>query len=212
MDFSAFIITALMAFPFASRPALNPVAAFDFPVSAPTAGSHFLLTMPPILITANSPQMKLPYTPTPCDPSVPIPRMRAQHSGIQGKVHLLSGNKMPSPPRRPGDSIHLSSGGPGVKSTICVFELTNDSEIVRKGNSPWCEAVHTRLLRQIDTDDEGNFAIPIPPGTYSVFTKKGGLFYASRRDERNNIAPVIVLPGKMTRVDCNVESNQKVAY
>ena len=62
------------------------------------------------------------------------------------------------------------------------------------------------------TDEKGNFNIPLPPGTYSVFTKKGNLFYATRRDEQNNIAPVKVLPGKMTRVDCSVESNQKVLY
>jgi hypothetical protein len=144
-------------------------------------------------------------------PSFP-PGMRAQQSGIQGKVYLLYGNRMPSPPRRPGDTIRYSSEGPGVKGTVCVFALTNDSDIVRKGTSPWCEAVHTRLIRQVDTDDKGNFAILLPPGTYSVFTKKDNLFYASRRDQWNNIAPVKVLPGKMTRVDCSVESNQKVVY
>jgi hypothetical protein len=140
------------------------------------------------------------------------PGMRAQQSGIEGKVFLLSGNRMPSPPRRPGDSIRRSAGGPGVRGTVCVFELTNDREVTRQGTSPWCETIHTRLIRQVDTDDKGNFIIQLPPGTYSVFTKKGDLFYASRRDEQNNIAPVKVLPGKMTRVDCSVESNQKVVY
>ena len=141
-----------------------------------------------------------------------LPGMRAQLSGIDGKVYLLSGNRMPSPPRRPGDTIRRSAERPGVKGTVCVFELTNDSEVTRQGTSPWCEAIHTRLIRQADTDDKGNFTIQLPPGTYSVFTKKGNLFYASRRDEKNNIAPVKVLPGKMTPVDCSVESNQKVVY
>jgi hypothetical protein len=138
--------------------------------------------------------------------------MRAQNSGIEGKVYQLSGNRMPSPPRHPGDTIRRSPEGPGVKGTVCVFELTNDSQVSRQGTSPWCEAVHTRLIRQVDTDDKGNFKIQLPPGTYSVFTKKDNLFYAGRRDEQNNIAPVKVLPGKMTRVDCSVESNQKVVY
>ena len=138
--------------------------------------------------------------------------MRAQLSGIEGKVYLLSGNRMPSPLRHPGDTIRRPSEGPGVKGTVCVFELTNDSEITRQGTSPWCEAIHTRLIRQVDTDDKGNFTIQLPPGTYSVFTKKGNLFYASRRDEKNNIAPVEVLPGKITRVDCSVESDHTAVY
>jgi len=119
---------------------------------------------------------------------------------------------MPSPPGRTGDRIRHPAERRGVKGTVCVFELTNDNQVVRHGTSPWCEAVHTRLIRQVDTDDQGNFNILLPPGTYSVFTKRGNLFYASRRDERNNIAPVIVLPGKMTREDCSVESSQKVVY
>jgi hypothetical protein len=140
------------------------------------------------------------------------PAMRSQTSGIEGKLYLIAGNRMPAPPRRPGDTIRYSTTGPGVKGTVCVFELTGDSQVVRQGTSPYFGAVHTRLIRQVDTDDKGNFHLPLPPGTYSVFTKKGNLFYATRRDEQNNIAPVKVLPGKMTRVDCSVESNQKVVY
>lgn len=145
-------------------------------------------------------------------PFLPAPGLRSQGTGIEGKVYLLSGNRMPSPPRRRGDTARRSTERQGVKSTVCVFELTNDSQITRQGTSPWCEAIHTRLIKQVETDDKGNFSIPLPPGTYSVFTKRGNLFYATRRDEQNNIAPVKVLPGKITRADCSVESDQKVAY
>jgi hypothetical protein len=135
----------------------------------------------------------------------PSPTDLFQQSGIEGRVYLVTGNRMPAPGHPPGRP-------PGVPGTICVFELTNDNQVVRQGTSPYCKAVHTRLVRQIDTDDKGNFSIPLPPGTYSVFTKKGDLFYASRRDEKNNIAPVEVLPGKLTRVDCSVESDHKAVY
>jgi hypothetical protein len=165
-----------------------------------------------------------------------------QQSGIEGRVYQLSGNRMPSPRRLPGSRAAASSNsapvrpdstasgtstpavvptspvatpapqGPGVKAVVCVFALTNDSQVIRQGTSPYCEAVHTRLIRQADTDDKGNFSILLPPGTYSVFTKKGDLFYATRRDEKNNIAPVKVLPGKMTRVDCSVESDHAAVY
>jgi hypothetical protein len=140
-----------------------------------------------------------------------------QQSGIEGRVFLLSGDRMPSnSPGRRSDSVSAAGrppdAGSGVASTVCVFELTNDSQVVRQGTSPWCQAVHTRLIRQTDTDDKGNFSILLSPGTYSVFTKKGDLFYATRRDEKNNIAPVVVMPGKMTRVNCSVESDHKVVY
>ncbi len=141
-----------------------------------------------------------------------------QQSGIEGKVSFLSGNRMPS--KSPGprsDSISVAGKPPdatasGVLSTVCVFGLTNDRQVVRQGNSPYCQAVHTRLIRQTVTDDKGNFRILLSPGTYSVFTKKGDLFYATRRDEKNNIAPVVVTPGKMTWVNCSVESDHKVVY
>jgi hypothetical protein len=163
-----------------------------------------------------------------------------QQSGIEGTVYQLSGNRMPSPRRRlsgnhsatapsnaapplpdssaagtPSPPVTAPSpppAGPGIKAVVCVFALTNDSQVVRQGTSPYCEAIHTRLIRQADTDDKGNFSILLPPGTYSVFTRKGDLFYATRRDEKNNIAPVKVLPGTMTRVDCSVESSHKVFY
>lgn len=138
-----------------------------------------------------------------------------QQSGIRGRVFQVGGNRMPAPPR-PGDTIRRPGErpgeGPGVKSTVCVFELTNDRQVTRQGTSPYCEAVHTKLICQADTDDKGIFRIPLPPGTYSVFTRKGNLFYATRRDEQNNIAPVRVLPGTMTRIDLPVESDQKVLY
>ncbi|HLI92846.1 MAG TPA: carboxypeptidase-like regulatory domain-containing protein [Puia sp.] len=147
------------------------------------------------------------------------PQRGFQRSGIEGRLYLIGGNRMPGPPRRNNDTAHHDNTsrrpareGPGIKGTICVFELTNDRQVTRKGTSPYCEAVHTKLIRQVDTDDKGNFRIPLPPGTYSVFTRKNNLYYASRRDEKNNIAPVTVVPGKWTRVDYSVESDQKAYY
>jgi hypothetical protein len=161
-----------------------------------------------------------PVVPVQCRPEAGMLPNRDlfQQSGIEGKVLLVSGNRMPSKsPGRRSDSISAAgrppdAAAPGVASIVCVFELTNDSQVVRQGISPYCQAVHTRLIRQTDTDDKGNFSILLSPGTYSVFTRKGDLFYATRRDEKNNIAPVEVTPGKMTRVNCSVESDHKVVY
>jgi len=135
----------------------------------------------------------------------PDPGRLPQTQGIEGTARRPSGNHMPSPHYHPGPPA-------GVKATICIFSLTNDSQTKKAGGAGRYSAVQTRLIRQIDTDDSGRFRIELPPGTYSVFTKKGNSFYATRRDEKNNIAPVEVLPGKMTRVECNVESDHTAAY
>lgn len=125
--------------------------------------------------------------------------------GIEGITRRPAGNHMPSPRYHPGPP-------PGVKATVCVFTLTNDNQVIKTGTAGLYQSVLTRLVRQVETDDSGHFRILLPPGTYSVFTKKGQLFYATRRDEKNNIAPVEVVPGKMTRVDCSVESDHAVVY
>ena len=128
-----------------------------------------------------------------------------QVQGIEGIARRPSGNHMPSPRVHPGPPA-------GVKATICVFSLTNTNQVKKADDAGRYSAVLTRLIRQIDTDDSGRFRIELPPGIYSVFTKKGNLFYATRRDEKNNIAPVEVLPGKMTRVECSVESDHAVVH
>jgi len=128
-----------------------------------------------------------------------------QVQGIEGTARRPSGNQMPSPRFHPAPPA-------GTRSTICIFTLTNDSQTKKAGRPGLYTSVETHLVRQFDTDDSGRFRIELPPGTYSVFTKKGKLFYATRRDEKNNIAPVEVLPGKMTRVECSVESDHVVTY
>jgi hypothetical protein len=126
--------------------------------------------------------------------------------GIKGTVFTAVGNRMPAP------GIKRSIPKDGVRAIVCVFERTNISQVERVGTSPYYKAIHTRMIQQADTDDKGHFLIPLPAGHYSVFTKKGDLFYAGRMDEKNNIAPVEVLPGVWTEVQCWVESDHKPVY
>jgi hypothetical protein len=125
--------------------------------------------------------------------------------GIEGYVVSISGNQMPSP----GIKRPLPKG---VKTTVYVYELTNLSQAVRQDQSPYYSTIRTKMVKQADTDDTGYFKIGLPPGIYSLFTKKNGLFYASRFDAGNNIAPVEVTSGKMTRVECKVEGDRKPVY
>jgi hypothetical protein len=147
----------------------------------------------------------LPWLAHPPSPARETASFSRQQQGLEGIARRKTGNHMPAPQVHPGP-------GPGVRATICVFPLTNANQVTGAGATGLYSSVHTSLVRQTDTDDSGHFRIFLPPGTYSVFTKKGSLFYATRRDEKNNIAPVEVLPGKMTRVECSVESDHSAIY
>jgi hypothetical protein len=125
--------------------------------------------------------------------------------GIEGTVLSIGGNRMPAPHHKPAPPA-------GIRATVYVFMLTNISQVTRVGQSAYYSAIHTPLVRQADTDENGYFSISLPPGLYSIFTKKGTLFYASRRDDKNNIAPVEVLPHKLTKIECSVESDHKPIY
>lgn len=128
-----------------------------------------------------------------------------EETGIEGSVYLIGGNRMPAPGVKRGPLQ-------GIRSTVYIYGLTNISQVTRAAQSPYYSSIRTDLVRVANTDDTGYFKVLLPPGHYSVFTKKGNLFYASRMDDRNNIAPVEVLPGKLTKVECRVESVHKAVY
>ncbi|PWT72852.1 MAG: hypothetical protein C5B59_14780 [Bacteroidetes bacterium] len=118
--------------------------------------------------------------------------------GIEGHVFRISGNQMPSPdvkPRAPR----------GIQTTVYIFELTNLSQVEREGQSAFYRSISTKLIKTTKSDGSGFFKVKLPPGHYSLFTKKDSLFYANLFDGSNNIAPVQVTPGKMSRIDIRVD-------
>ncbi|MBS1607028.1 MAG: hypothetical protein JST42_30520 [Bacteroidetes bacterium] len=149
----------------------------------------------------------VPLRTNPDQPEGPV----AQQSGICGTVYAIGGNRMPAPNRRRVDSATPKHPSHGVKATVYIYSLTSDSQVVHADPTHY-RAILTPLISRVGTDENGKFQVFLPPGTYSVFTKKGVLFYASQRDEKNHIAPVEVLPGKMTQVSCSVESDHKAVY
>ncbi len=136
-------------------------------------------------------------------PATSLSQEKAQ--GIEGTVYKVEGNRMPSPDRPPAPPA-------GTRATVCVFELTGIGKVDRQGQSPWYTAVRTKLMAETETNENGRFTICLSPGVYSLFIKKGPLYYANRFDSHNNIAPVKVYSGKMTHVECRVETGRKAVY
>lgn len=120
--------------------------------------------------------------------------------GIQGYVYLVSGNQMPSPDIKKTPSK-------GIRTTIYIYELTNISQVVQQGQQPFYSAVNSRFIQDVQSNEDGSFKVSLPPGKYSLFTKKDTLFYANRFDEVNNISPVEVLPKEVTSIEIKMDYN-----
>jgi hypothetical protein len=120
--------------------------------------------------------------------------------GIEGYLHNVSGNQMPSPDIKP-------SPPKGVKGSIYVYQLTNINQAVKKPGSSFYSSVSTRLVKRVESNSKGYFSVTLPVGKYSLFIKKDTVLYANRFDSQNNIAPVEVKAGKMTKVDVRMDHN-----
>ncbi|MFD3001283.1 carboxypeptidase regulatory-like domain-containing protein [Pontibacter toksunensis] len=119
--------------------------------------------------------------------------------GITGRVIEKSGNQMPSPDAPP-------SKGKGVERTVYVYELTNGSQATTT-DGVFHTNIQTNLVTQVNTDADGNFAVSLKPGRYSLFTKEEQGLYANLFDGQNNIFPVEVQEGQVTEVEFVINYN-----
>jgi len=120
------------------------------------------------------------------------------NQGIEGFIYFISGNQMPSPNRKPA----LPKG---IRTILYIYHLTNINQVIRQGQSVFYSFVNTKFITKAESDTTGYFKIHLDPGRYSLFTKKGSLFYASIFDKDNNIAPAEVFADKVTKVEVRIE-------
>jgi hypothetical protein len=134
-----------------------------------------------------------------CVPVMLLPGFRqVRKTGIEGYIFRVSGNRMPSP------DVKLSPPK-GIAATLYIYELTNLSQLSRVAETAFYSNIRTRLVKTTQSDASGYFSVSLPPGQYSLFTKKNDLFYANYFDGQNNVAPVKVSPGKVTQINVNVD-------
>jgi len=123
---------------------------------------------------------------------------QGKKTGIEGYVFRISGNRMPSP------DVKLSTPK-GTKTFLYIYSLTNVSQVTKQGESAFYSSIGSKFVKRLETDSSGYFRVYLPPGEYSLFTKKDALFYANTFDGNNNIAPVKVVAGKVTQINVNVD-------
>ena len=123
---------------------------------------------------------------------------QGKKTGIEGYIFRISGNRMPSPDAK-------LSPPKGIKAVLYVYQLTGLNQVTRQGESAFYTSIGTKLVQTVNSDENGYFFLSLPPGEYSLFTKKDALFYANNFDSENHIAPVKVTPHKVTQVNVNID-------
>jgi hypothetical protein len=124
--------------------------------------------------------------------------MPGKKTGIEGYIFRISGNRMPSPNAK-------LSPPKGIKTTLYIYELTNLTQVTKQGESGFYSSIQTKLIQRVESDTSGYFFVSLPPGEYSLFTKKDALFYANNFDGNNQIAPVVVIQHKVTQINVNID-------
>ena len=122
----------------------------------------------------------------------PADTLFCKRQGIKGNVYLVKGDQMPSPDRPP-------SKGKGIKTTLYIYELTNVNETAQQG--AFYTSINSKLVKEVTTGEDGSFKVKLKPGWYSLFVKKGEMFYSNIFDGKNNIHPVEVKKGEWAEED-----------
>ena len=120
-----------------------------------------------------------------------------ESQGIEGWIYEYKGNQMPSPDVKPNPPK-------GIQTVVYIYELTNLNQVNRENSEPFFSSLRSAFVAKVVSDSAGHFILPLHPGRYSVFTKKGALFYANEFDAENNIQPVEVAAGKWTKKEIRI--------
>ncbi len=123
---------------------------------------------------------------------------QGKKTGLEGYIFRITGNRMPSPDAK-------LSPPKGIKAVLYIYELTSLSQVTKQGESAFYSSIRTRLVQTVTSNENGYFYASLPPGEYSLFTKKDALYYANNFDGDNHIAPVKVIPHKVAQVNVNVD-------
>jgi len=124
-------------------------------------------------------------------------------SGLTGFIGELKGNQMPGPGRTP------SSPAP-LQTAIYAYELTSLTQVEQVDAAPLYRAVRSRLVDSTVSDAAGNFKLHLKPGSYSIFARVKGQYFANSFDGNNQINPVTV--SEKTFKPFNITVNVDAVY
>lgn len=129
--------------------------------------------------------------------------------GISGKVLWIEGNHMPTiiDEKNPNNTPQPPQPK-GVQREVHVYERASMNQAA--ANGVFFSNIQTKLVEKVQTDEEGNFAIALPPGSYSLFVQEEEGLFANQMDGQGHINPVEVAKDSVSQI--TIEVNYKAAY
>jgi hypothetical protein len=113
------------------------------------------------------------------------------NTGIAGTLLKKEGNCMPMI----GGSGNTSCKTYPVRRTIMIYNYSTTNDV--DGWAPFYKTVHSKLVAQVNADQDGFFQVAVDPGKYSIFIKENNSFYANSYDAQSGIQPVTVASDSM---------------
>lgn len=117
--------------------------------------------------------------------------------GISGQVFELAGDQMPSPDRP------RNTEGIPKQAIVVVYELANHNEQTQE--SGVYTKITTKKIAAIKTNEQGEFKMALPEGTYTLFIKVEEGLFANLYDDKMNIHPVIISKNQITTTKVRVD-------
>lgn len=121
--------------------------------------------------------------------------------GIEGKLIWVTGNQMPGPDRKPTPLQ-------GVAREVYIYPLLSLSDVKMEG--VFVSEINQQPIAKIQSDQNGNFAVNLPPGKYSILVKENDGLFVNTFDSQNHINPVEVKNRNVSRMEISI--NYMAAY
>jgi heat shock protein HslJ len=129
--------------------------------------------------------------------------LQQQGQGLRGTVNFMEGNHMPGTGPRSGSTKP-------VAREILIYEKTNQNQVTQENGTIFYTRIATKKIASVWSDSSGRYEVSLPPGTYSVFVKEAGKFYANSSDGEGYINTITVNNSEFT--DFDIAINYKAAY
>ena len=116
--------------------------------------------------------------------------------GVTGTVLWFEGNLMPSP------GTPAPKGKP-IEREVVFCKPLGMKEVKKEG--ALYIGLEEQIVKTATSNDKGEFKINLPEGTYSVFTKEEGGYYANSFDGKGMIQTITVKKDEVATLDIKVD-------
>ena len=117
--------------------------------------------------------------------------------GISGTIQWFEGDLMPGIDKPPVKGIP-------IEREILIYEATRMEDCVQHDGF-FHRDLKTNLIKTTTSNQDGVFNVFLEPGVYSVLIKEDAGLFGNLYDDTGVINPVVVNPGKLTRVSFRVD-------